>query len=110
MVDDFNKKPPSNRQAEATQKKRIPVYILILVGIFLLALLFYMFSDMNPDASDAPAGHPNPNVQPATPNNSTPVGEPTEATATMSDGTDATATVGDGTEATATATDGQATQ
>lgn len=72
MVDDFNKKPPLNHQADVTQKKRIPVYILILVGIFLLALLFYMFADMNPDANDAPAGHPNPNVQPATPNNSTP--------------------------------------
>ncbi|MFV5405027.1 MULTISPECIES: hypothetical protein [unclassified Acinetobacter] len=108
MVDDFNKKPPLNHQADVTQKKRIPVYILILVGIFLLALLFYMFSDMKPDASDAPAGHPNPNVQPATPNNSTPVGEPTQGTATMNNGTEATAT--DGTEATATATDGQATQ
>ena len=110
MVDDFNKKPPLNHQADVTQKKRIPGYILILVGIFLLALLFYMFADMNPDANDAPAGHPNPNVQPATPNNSTPVGEPTQGTATMNDGTEATATVGDSTEATATATDGQATQ
>ncbi len=34
MVDDFNKKPPLNHQADVTQKKRIPVYILILVGIF----------------------------------------------------------------------------
>src|SRR5690606_4950365 len=108
MVDDFNKKPPLNHQADVTQKKRIPVYILILVGIFLLALLFYMFADMNPDANEAPAGHPNPNVQHATTNNSAPVGVPTPGTAIMHDGTDATATVGDSTEA--TATDGQANQ
>jgi hypothetical protein len=56
MVDDFNKKPPLHDQAAITQKKRIPVYILILVGIFLLAVLFYMFADMKPDA---PATQPN---------------------------------------------------
>lgn len=99
MVDDFNKKPPLDHQTAVTQKKRIPVYILILVGIFLLALLFYMFADMNPDANDAPAGHPNPNVQPATPNNTTPVGEPTEANATLGDGTEATATATDDAQA-----------
>src|SRR5690606_5891432 len=99
MVDDFNKKPPLDHQAEVTQKKRIPVYTLILVGIFLLALLIYMFYDMNPDEHDAPDGHPNPNVQPATPNNTTPVGEPTEATATLGDGTEATATATDDAQA-----------
>ena len=89
-------------------EKAYPCLYLNFGRYFLLALLFYMFSDMKPDASDAPAGHPNPNVQPATPNNSTPVGEPTQGTAAMNNGTEATAT--DGTEATATATDGQATQ
>lgn len=109
MVDDFNKttfKSSGRRDAE----KAYPCLYLDFGRYFLLALLFYMFADMNPDANDAPAGHPNPNVQPATPNNSTPVGESTQGTATMNDGTEATATVGDGTEATATATDGQATQ
>ena len=49
-------KPPLHDQAAITQKKRIPVYILILVGIFLLAVLFYMFADVKPDA---PATQPN---------------------------------------------------
>lgn len=104
MVDDFNKKPPLNDQAAITQKKRIPVYILILVGIFLLAVLFYMFSDVNPDPNEGPATQPNATV-PA--NNTATVGEATDATAT-----EATATVGEATDATATeatATDGNQT-
>lgn len=71
MINDSKKVSPTNYQEEIKQKKRIPVYILILVGVFLLALLFYMFADMKPDPSDAPPGHPNPNAQPATMNSST---------------------------------------
>lgn len=71
MVDELNKTSPSHRPNGGTQKKRIPVYILMLVGIFLLAILLYMFADMKPNPSDAPPGHPNPNAQPATMNSST---------------------------------------
>ncbi|MFD2014261.1 hypothetical protein ACFSHO_15595 [Acinetobacter vivianii] len=37
---------------EITKKRRLPVYILILVGIFLIALLVYMVADhsANPTA------------------------------------------------------------
>src|SRR5690606_9152256 len=92
MGNDFNNKPPSNHQDEATLKKRIPVYILMLVGIFLLAVSFYMFADMEPDS---PAERPNTPVPATTAPTSTGTntgGESTEATATD-------------TEATATATD-----
>ena len=47
------------------------LYILAIVGIFLVVLIVYMVADHKPDASDAPPDHPNPNAQPATPNNST---------------------------------------
>lgn len=70
MQDDTNRVPHVNRAEEVQKKKRTPVYILILVGIFLVALLAYMFADMKPSPSDAPPGHPNPSAQPATPNNS----------------------------------------
>lgn len=71
MTHDFNKPPHTTSSEENTQKKRIPVYMLILVGIFLIALLFYMFADMKPSASDAPPNHPAPNAQTATANDTT---------------------------------------
>ena len=71
MTHDFNKPPHVISATEKTQKKRVPVYILILVGIFLIAVLAYMFADTTPNPSDAPPGHPNPSAQPATPNNTT---------------------------------------
>lgn len=69
MTHDFNKPPHTASSEETTQKKRIPVYILILVGIFFIALLLYMFADMKPTASDAPPDHPASSAQTATPNN-----------------------------------------
>ena len=73
MTHDFNKPSPHISTPEETEKKRrLPVYILVIVGIFLLALLIYMIADHKPNASDAPPEHPNPNAEPATPNNSTP--------------------------------------
>lgn len=72
MANDFNKTPPSGYDEDTRQKKRIPVYILILVGVFLLALLLYMFADIKPSPEEAPPGHPNPQAQPATMNNTTP--------------------------------------
>lgn len=71
MVDDFNKVPPSNHENVESPRKRIPVYILILVGIFLLAILLYMFAGMSPKPSEAPPGHPEPNAQPASMNSTT---------------------------------------
>ncbi|MQW91403.1 hypothetical protein GFH30_10015 [Acinetobacter wanghuae] len=71
MVDDLNKTSPSHRPDGVPNRKRIPVYILIVVGIFLLAVLLYMFADMKPSRSDAPPGHPNPDAQPATMNSTT---------------------------------------
>ncbi|ANF82351.1 hypothetical protein A3K93_09210 [Acinetobacter sp. NCu2D-2] len=72
MVDDFNKVPPSNNESSGSAgRKRIPVYILVLVGIFLLAILLYMFAGMKPSASEAPPGHPNPGAEPATMNSTT---------------------------------------
>ncbi|MCU4414714.1 hypothetical protein KTH71_11845 [Acinetobacter sp. WU_MDCI_Axc73] len=72
MTHDFNKPSPHTSSPEDTEKKRrLPVYILAIVGIFLVALIVYMVADHKPDASDAPPDHPNPNAQPATPNNST---------------------------------------
>ena len=45
--------------------------MLVLVGIFLLALLVYMLADRKPSPNEAPPGHPNPTVQQATPNSTT---------------------------------------
>ncbi|CAG67655.1 MULTISPECIES: flagellar basal body-associated FliL family protein [Acinetobacter] len=73
MKHDFSKPSSHTSTPEETEKKRkLPVYILIFVGIFLVALIAYMVADHKPDAADAPADHPNPSAQPATPNNSTP--------------------------------------
>ena len=105
MVDDFNNKPPLNDHTGDTQKKRIPVYILILVGIFLLAVLFYMFADVEPDAPATQPNTPVPATEAPANNSSTTTtgGTSNEAMATADDAmTEATATVGDATEATAT--------
>jgi flagellar basal body-associated protein FliL len=69
MTHDFNKPPHTSSSEETTQKKRITVYILVLVGIFFVALIIYMSADIKPNASDAPPGHPNPEMQSAAPNN-----------------------------------------
>src|SRR5690606_5540522 len=72
MANDFNKTPPSDYDEENRKKKRNPVYILILVGVFLLALLIYIFADMNQKSSDAPLDHPTPDIDTATMNDTTP--------------------------------------
>lgn len=81
MPHDFNKPPHVITPEEKSQKRRLPVYILVIVGIFLIALLAYMFADSEPGAKDAPPGHPDPSAQTATPNNTT----PTTGTATATD-------------------------
>lgn len=43
MPHDFNKPSHVQTPEERQKKKRVPLYILALVGIFLIALLFYMF-------------------------------------------------------------------
>ncbi len=43
---DFNKPQPHVASKEEIERKRkLPVYMLIMVGVFLLALLIYMISD-----------------------------------------------------------------
>ncbi len=79
MTHDFNKPPHTATTEETTRKKRIPVYILALIGIFFVALLVYMSAGIKPTANDAPPGHPNPDAQPATPNN-TATGAPGDET------------------------------
>ncbi len=69
MKHDFSKPAHVTSATENMQKKRLPVYILVIVGLFLVALLVYMFADRKPDASEAPPDHPNPALQPATMNN-----------------------------------------
>jgi len=41
MPHDFNKPSHVQTPEERQKKKRVPLYILALVGIFLIALLFY---------------------------------------------------------------------
>ncbi len=74
MTHDFNKPPHVTSEEERSQKKRLPVYILLLVGVFFIAVLVYMFSYTKPESQDAPPGHPDPTVQPATPNNTATTG------------------------------------
>lgn len=47
MPHDFDKPPHKTNELEKSEKKRIPVFILIIVGIFLAALIFYMLADRN---------------------------------------------------------------
>lgn len=84
MTHDFNKPPHVTSAEEKSQKKRLPVYILVLVGVFFIAVLVYMFADNKPTAEDAPPGHPEPTAQPATPNNSTTATATDDAVATDS--------------------------
>lgn len=46
MMHDFSKPQPHvASKEEITKKRRLPVYILIIVGIFLIALLVFMVAD-----------------------------------------------------------------
>ncbi|WP_171263489.1 hypothetical protein [Acinetobacter sp. ANC 4999] len=45
MQHDFNKPSHVTTPEEVKQKKRLPVYMLILVGLFFIALLVYMLAD-----------------------------------------------------------------
>lgn len=45
MSYDSNKPPHVNSPEDTNRKKRIPVFILIIVGIFLASLIFYMIAD-----------------------------------------------------------------
>ena len=50
---DFSKPQPHvSSQQEVAKKRKLPIYILIIVGIFLIALLVYMVADhsANPTA------------------------------------------------------------
>ena len=45
MQHDFNKPSHVTSVEEVNQKKRLPVYMLIHVGLFLLSLFVYMLAD-----------------------------------------------------------------
>ena len=45
MRHDFNKPSYMTSSEDLAQKKRLPIYMLILVGLFLIALLVYMAAD-----------------------------------------------------------------
>ncbi|HCW3810510.1 TPA: hypothetical protein OXK40_000992 [Acinetobacter baumannii] len=42
---DFSKPPHVTSPEKTAKKRRLPVYILIIVGLFLLALVVYMVAD-----------------------------------------------------------------
>ena len=55
MAHDFSK-PPLGRTAEGSNhRRRIPVFILIIVGIFLASMIFYMIADRDPQPGQIPA-------------------------------------------------------
>ena len=95
MAHDFNKESHKTNELEQSEKKRIPVFILIIVGIFLAALIFYMLADKEPQAGQVPADTSIPAVQQNQDSTAT-------ATATDSSVVNTTNTVA---EDTATATD-----
>ena len=45
MRHDFSKPSHVTSADEITQKNRLPIYMLILVGLFLLSLLIYMLAN-----------------------------------------------------------------
>ena len=45
---------PVSQQDEQKKKSRIPVYILIIIGIFFAAFIFYMLADREPTAGTLP--------------------------------------------------------
>ncbi len=63
MAHDFNKEPHKMNEIEKAEKRRIPVFILIIVGIFLAALIFYMLADREPQPGQAPVDTTVPAVQ-----------------------------------------------
>lgn len=63
MPHDFNQEPHKTNELEIAEKKRIPVFILIIVGIFLAALIFYMLADKQPQPGEVPADTRVPAVQ-----------------------------------------------
>lgn len=95
MPHDFNKEPHKTNELEKAEKKRIPIFILIIIGIFLAALIFYMLADREPKPGQVPADTSVPAVQ---------QNQDTTATATDSSVVNTTNAVAEDT-ATATATD-----
>lgn len=63
MTNEFNKPPHVNNAEDAGKKRRIPVFILIIVGIFLASLIFYMLSDKNPKSDSISPNESVPAVQ-----------------------------------------------
>jgi Na+/serine symporter len=53
MVDHSNRQV--SNQNEQKKKSRIPIFILIVVGIFLAAFVFYILADREPTTGTVPA-------------------------------------------------------
>ena len=52
MTQDFNKPPQDPNHQQSNRKKRIPIFILIVIGIFLASFIFYMLVDNDPEQID----------------------------------------------------------
>lgn len=52
MTQDFNKPPQDSDHQQSNRKKRIPVFILIIVGIFLASFIFYILANRNAEQID----------------------------------------------------------
>lgn len=84
MTHDFNKPPHVNSPEDTNRKKRIPLFILLIVGIFLASLIFYMIADRDAPAVDQsiPATSSNSaNTATATANDDSSVANTTQAIA-----------------------------
>lgn len=55
MAHDFSKEPQARNPDAVSPRKKIPAFILIIVGIFLASLIFYMIADRKPKQGEVPA-------------------------------------------------------
>lgn len=93
MSNDFNKPPHnSHNEIRPTDKKKIPVLILIIVGIFLASLIFYMLADREPENGQVPADTSIPATQDTHQNSNTATATDTSVGNTATAAVDDTAT------------------
>ena len=55
MSQDFKHAASAHMAEGSNQRRKIPVLILIVVGIFLASLIFYMIADRDPKPGEVPA-------------------------------------------------------
>ena len=63
MPNSANQPPHLENATDRKQKKRIPIFILVIVGVFLISIIFYMLADRNPKPGEIPADQSIPAVQ-----------------------------------------------